>query len=260
MTIRTFVTRTLLGLFLVSSLGCQTSKVWRPVAASDLQTRGIVCGSFPGRNGAQAISVRNLETGEVHFAAGQNPTSGFSKKPEDSEPDPFLLALPPGRYEFYRANTRPSDWCEFEAPFELAAGQILYVGELHLDIKKRMAGQGTVVAPQTNAIIAAGQALSMTAELINVGYSNLTRDKEMPQVDVIDFLDRDTQILRERHPEIAWQRAENRVSLLKDLTITNPFVGKKQGETIRLQAQQRKADRAAGIKKPKGPVEEILQR
>lgn len=255
MTIRTFVARTLLGLLLLSSLGCQTSKVFRPVAASDLQTRGIVCGSFPGRNGAHAISIRNLDTGEVHLAVGQNPTSGFSKKPEDSEPDPFLLALPAGRYEFYRANTRPSDWCEFEAPFELAAGQILYVGELQLDVKMRAQGNMAGGVPYSNIA-----ALATTAELIQVGFSRLTRDKEKPQVDVIDFLDRDTQILRERHPEIAWQRTENRVSLLKDLTITNPIVGKKQGEIIRLQAQQRKADKAAGIKKPKGPVEEILQR
>lgn len=257
MAIDSLVARTILGLWLAFNLGCQTTKVIsRPVAASDLQTRGIVCGSFPNRQGEAGLTVCNVDTGEVHLVSSRSPQSNlFSKKPEDSEPDPFLLALPPGRYEFCGARTRKADWCEFEAPFELAAGQIVYVGEMRLDVKKRIQSPTDPVHMRG----AFGGVMS-TVELVNVSYSNLTRDKNKPQVASVDAMARDIQILRGRHPEIAWQQAENRISILSDLEVRTPFVSKKARENYQRRTEQQKADKAAGVQRSTKPSEVILQR
>lgn len=253
MTIDCRAAQVVLGLLLAFSSGCQTTKtIARPIAASDMQTHGVICGSFPNRRGDEGFTIRNLETGQVHAVLSQLPKSGFSKNPEDDQPDPFLLALPPGKYEIFRAHTRKMDWCEFEAPFDLAAGQILYVGEVKLDVKLRLQAPA-----HTQGLL--GGALS-TIELVNVTYSNATRDKDQPQVAAIDEMARDLRILHERHPEIMWQQAQNRVSIWDNLQVENPMLGKKMQENIRLQAQQKKADKAAGVQTPAQPVEVILQR
>jgi len=200
------------AIFLAMICGCQTTQFVPTLNQQELNTHGVIIGSYPkyewnwsgGVAPGWCLLARNLDTNETYGCGDVNPQPhsefrdmfSFSR-PErlTDEPVRFSVKLPPGRYEFFRVHrfyggNGDKVWLDFEVPFEIQAGEIKYIGEINVDPKK-LEGETFSVAR----------------------LSSIITDSNKMVLSVQDNFQRDVDYIASRFPDVDWSQTQAATSV-----------------------------------------------